>query len=555
MNTITTYPHRREGARLLKIVFWIGMVALFLLLGRVAPVADASVRGSTLPPMLTVLVGPINDIGDTIWVVAGVEVEITDDTRINERMNSAHSERWARVEGVPNGNGGLVAERIKVLPPLPFIRIVGVLDSLSGESLLVSGILVGRDDSTLIVGAVTQGARVGVKASFDGEDLLALQVHPMGAPQDDDDDAEIPDADKLELIGQVIEGPDGGVIGPWDISTIPVSVTDNTEIKQPFGALIPGDWVKIEGQATGDGGILALEMKTTETRDYHKLEGVLDELSDSEVVVNGIRIALDPNVQIEGTPTVGQRVEIRARLDNETLYAIHIEGEKAENQGDRRQFVSAIRALPAEGDTGEWQIGNYTVEVTEATVIDQHKGSIQVGAQVRVEVLKTGEDLWVALSIVVLNSGNSGHKHFVEFKGTVTSLPEDSLRGDWTVSERTVLVTERTVIKGNASQIEAGVTVEIKGYERADGVIEAQKIEIESEGDKGDRVEFEGEIQQLPPQDLKGIWVVAGREVKVTPQTRVEGDVAVGVTVKVEGRQSKQGPVHAEKIEVIDHDD
>jgi hypothetical protein len=35
------------------------------------------------------------------------------------------------------------------------------------------------------------------------------------------------------------------------------------------------------------------------------------------------------------------------------------------------------------------------------------------------------------------------------------------------------------------------------------------------------------------------------------PQTTIEGNVAIGVTVEVEGRQLKQGPVRAEKIKVF----
>lgn len=552
MNTITTYPHHREGARLLKVAFWIGIVALFLLLSRVAPAAEAAVRGSTIPPLPTVLVGPIIATSDSEWVVAGVTVEITEGTRINERMNSAQPTRWARVEGVPNGSGGLIATRIKVLPPHPFIQIQGKLDELSATSLLVSGISVSRTDSTLIAGAVTQGARVGVKAYLDGDTLIALQIHPMGAPQDDDDDAEIPDADMIELIGQVMDRPDESVAGPWKISAILVSVTEATEIKEQVGAPIPGAWVKIEGRATGGGGLLALEMKTTETREYHKLEGVLDALSSSEIIVSGITIALDPAVQIEGAPAVGQRVEVRARLDGEDLYATHVKTRKAADQeGKSRHITGSIRVLPeVDGYIGEWQIGGHKVTVTDVTVIDQHKGSIQVGAQVRAEVLKTDGPL-TALSIVVLNSGNNPHKHFIELKGAVESLPAGTLRGDWTVSGRTVVVTNRTAIKGNSSQIKVGVTVEIKGYERVDGVIEAQKIEIASEGEQDERVEFEGEVEQLPQQGLKGTWIVAERVVIVTPQTTVEGKVAVGVTVKVEGRQQKQGPVRAEKIKVI----
>lgn len=571
MNTIIAYRHRERIAPLLKMALWIGMVAIFLGLGFVAPTTEASVRNSTIPPLLTVLVGPVSAISETNWEVAGVDVQITEKTRINERIHPAQPTRWARVEGVPNGSGGLVAYRIKVLPPLPFVKIVGTLDTLEDDSLAVSGILVSRTDATLIVGPVTVGARVEVKARMDVQNRIALHVHPMGRPNDDDDDddddGEVPDANKVELIGLVIDPPTDGLVGPWQISTIVVSVTETTEVKQPVGAPILGAWVKVEGSATGDGGILAHEMKTIETRQFHKLEGVLDALSDAEITVSGIVIALDPSVKIEGTPNPGRRVEVHARLDAETqtLYAVRIEidGDNNGDDGQRHHIGGHIRGLPEQGLVGEWQINNRKVTVTEATVIDEHKGMAEIGAVVRAEVLKTENGPWVALEIVVLRSEDDDDdeeedNEYVEFEGAIDDLPDNgTLLGNWMVDGRRVAVSERTVIKGNPAQIVLHALVEVEGYERADGVIEARKIKPIREDDGGgdDHMEFEGEIEELPRQGLIGIWRVAGRDVKVTPQTEIKGNVAVGVNVEVEGRQHQQGLVSAEKIEVLDDDD
>ena len=49
---------------------------------------------------------------------------------------------------------------------------------------------------------------------------------------------------------------------------------------------------------------------------------------------------------------------------------------------------------------------------------------------------------------------------------------------------------------------------------------------------------FYGVIEGMPQQGLDGIWIVNGREILVTSQTKIEeehGKVAAGAYVKVEG--------------------
>ena len=63
---------------------------------------------------------------------------------------------------------------------------------------------------------------------------------------------------------------------------------------------------------------------------------------------------------------------------------------------------------------------------------------------------------------------------------------------------------------------------------------------------------FYGIVDALPPAVNNGIWWVNGREVRVTPQTRIKekrGRVEVGSYVEVEGYFSGSG-VTADEIEV-----
>lgn len=64
---------------------------------------------------------------------------------------------------------------------------------------------------------------------------------------------------------------------------------------------------------------------------------------------------------------------------------------------------------------------------------------------------------------------------------------------------------------------------------------------------------FSGVIESLPASGLMGDWTVAGRTVHVTSSTRIEqedGPIAVGATVKVEGRLRSDDSVDAREIEV-----
>lgn len=54
-------------------------------------------------------------------------------------------------------------------------------------------------------------------------------------------------------------------------------------------------------------------------------------------------------------------------------------------QEDDTELDGVVEALPSDGLIGTWQVSGRTVQVTEATAIDQEMGSIAVGAPVEVE--------------------------------------------------------------------------------------------------------------------------------------------------------------------------
>ncbi|RME51275.1 MAG: hypothetical protein D6790_20155, partial [Caldilineae bacterium] len=307
---------------------WLFLAAFVALLaaGYFFQGSTANAQG-TIPAVETRLIGPIDDMTNDLWHVAGVPVTITAETRIDDRVGAPAVGKWARVTGHGDGSGGLVAARIKVLPPLPFVRLRGVLDDLTTSAVVIDGITLGRTATTQVVGNPQPGDYVEARAAIqtDGS-LLAVQVRKRG-PDDGvpDDDPTPVQPGKVELRGVVQDLPANGFQGQWLVSGIPVNVDANTQVSERVGPILVGSWVKVEGTATGDGGINAQEVKSIHTSTLHKLAGALTSMSDTDVVVENIVIARTTATQIKGNPQPGQRVEIKAALQADgTLVAVSV---------------------------------------------------------------------------------------------------------------------------------------------------------------------------------------------------------------------------------------
>jgi uncharacterized protein DUF5666 len=150
------------------------------------------------------------------------------------------------------------------------------------------------------------------------------------------------------------------------------------------------------------------------------------------------------------------------------------------------------------------------------------------------------------------------------FTGTISALPSSGMTGDWTVADKTVHVTASTRIDQDSGRAAAvGATVEVRGALRADGSVDASRIQVtraaaganpanpEEEENEND---FVGMIQTLPGSaDFTGDWTVGGKTVHVTATTLLEqehGTFAVGSSVEVEGTTRTDGSIDATKIEL-----
>lgn len=229
-----------------------------------------------------------------------------------------------------------------------------------------------------------------------------------------------------------------------------------------------------------------------------------------------------------------------------SLYPNALAGGKHETE-----FTATVQSLPSGSFIGDWQVGGRTIHVTSSTRINEEDGRITVGAVVKVEGRSRSDNSVDATEIELRQAGAGGE---AKFKGTIESFPA-SLVGDWQIGGRTIHVSAATRIETEDGPVAVGAFVEVEGTMRADGSMDAAKIEVKSNPAGGDgRDELKGTIESLPSSpDLVGDWRVSGRTVHVSSATiidREHGAVAVGAFVEVHGAQQTDGSINATRIEV-----
>jgi uncharacterized protein (TIGR03437 family) len=228
---------------------------------------------------------------------------------------------------------------------------------------------------------------------------------------------------------------------------------------------------------------------------------------------------------------------------------------RAEADDDRDfEFTGVIQSLPsASGFIGEWIISGRKVRVTGSTEIKRENNApIAVGATAEVEgALQT--DGSVIAEEIEIKSGPGGGSNF-SFSGSIEELPNTTGRlGDWKVAGIVVHVSAATFIKQENGPLAVGSKAEVEGVRRADGSVDAYKIEVKFESCCGS-FEFTGTVESLPSSPGRlGPWSVGGRRVVVAAVTRIKPDgaaVAIGFVVLVKGALRPDGSIDAAEIEV-----
>ncbi len=207
------------------------------------------------------------------------------------------------------------------------------------------------------------------------------------------------------------------------------------------------------------------------------LEGVIDEVSSEQLIVQGIPVRMDADTEVSGELIPGRLV----KLEGTTQPGGWVDADRLklrfyEYYGD---VVSIAR--------DSWNIGGTLFTTLEGTHIDP---ALKVGDQVLVLVYVGDDGTLYSQAILRLPEELIQQEGFVpfevEFVGTLDAVSSDEL----VVSGKTVRITDETEIKGDLT---TGALVKVHALVAADGTLTAREIELDGGGSQqGEDSENEG---------------------------------------------------------------
>ena len=186
--------------------------------------------------------------------------------------------------------------------------------------------------------------------------------------------------------------------------------------------------------------------------------------------------------------------------------------------------------------SGHWTVNGHHISILSSTSINQERARAQVGGWAIVDAIKKPDGRLIAREIVVVR-GLDQPPQPREFNGVIESIAEDH----WVVAGHRVLIEPGTIIEGTP---EVGAIAYVKAEEYADGRLVAKRITVKSRPEQV--VQFEGIIESISGDR----WVIAGQEVFIGPETRIEGTPMVGAIAEVEAVVRADGSKLARYIKV-----
>jgi hypothetical protein len=239
--------------------------------------------------------------------------------------------------------------------------------------------------------------------------------------------------------------------------------------------IFPGVEIDALVSPAGPDGVLPASEILVGKQESVEIRSAVDKVdaATETLTVSGIAIRTDDKTLFSGRSTrgpvaafsdlaAGDFVEVEALPTASGLVAssVHVETDPKPSPGMEFEFEGTVEAISA----GSWTISGKTILVTSKTVI---KGGPKVGDKVDVEGTKAADGTLTADRITLESSPPSAQNF--EFEGTVEAISATS----WTISGKTILVTSKTVIKGEPK---VGDKVDVEGTKAADGTLTASRI-------------------------------------------------------------------------------
>ncbi|MCI5145918.1 MAG: hypothetical protein D3923_10415 [Candidatus Electrothrix sp. AR3] len=145
-----------------------------------------------------------------------------------------------------------------------------------------------------------------------------------------------------------------------------------------------------------------------------------------------------------------------------------------------------------------------------------------------------------------------------KFYGIVEEIPNGGMAGIWKVNGRNLIVTKNSKVKEKYGAAQVGSYVKVEGC-LAGRTFTVYEMEVqESKRDKQQRAlnyncKFLGIVESMPKNGYEGIWIVDGRQVRVSTTTLIDetvGKASSGCRASIKGVRTGNA-VRAIEIVVI----
>lgn len=258
--------------------------------------------------------GPLQSKPDEIagdWVIAGVTVKATADTKIGARGEPLAVGKWAEAV-MTESEGVLTATNIIGTSPADAVIVSGELQAFSDTAWTLSGITLAVNtvdpDKTLISGTPVVGLIVHAAAALEEDNSLTAQVLRVAWI---DRNTLVPPVD---FTGAIEMLPAAGLTGEWTVDGKLVVVMPNTRIHQEKGLVVVGATVHVVGWDV-TGKVMASEITVVSSPEeggaYVRIAGIIEALpaegTIGEWTIGGQKVLVTERTQVLGSaPEVGK---------------------------------------------------------------------------------------------------------------------------------------------------------------------------------------------------------------------------------------------------------
>jgi hypothetical protein len=180
------------------------------------------------------------------WVIAGVKVVATAETRLNTRGGTLEVGDWAEAVLEEEPAGVLTARLLAGIEPEDAVEVHGVIQKFDAAEWTLSSIPVKLDAETVVAGEPAAGLIAAASADLqtDGS-LLAKRLR---VSYTDRSQVRPP----VQFTGAIEKLPDAGLVGVWTVAGKSVVVTPGARIRQEKGLAVVGARVEVVGWQAND---------------------------------------------------------------------------------------------------------------------------------------------------------------------------------------------------------------------------------------------------------------------------------------------------------------